>query len=635
MIAKTLFNRSPLIPNRFAPLPLSALRPEGWLLDQLRVANDGVCGHLVELLPETGDLSTWYGGNLQGTLAPNALRAQIEFAFLLGDEAQIKSVSGRVHKVLASQAEDGSFGPADSTFISRGEMIAALWQYYTATATREVMLFLMRYFKYLLSCLDEAPLDDEQSACTADTLYVALNLYNLTGRKGLLDVCERLVKQGTDWTSYFHTFSYRLPMKKHTPPHEMREGLERSGDEGGYFEQLKKMTTAKNIADGLRVSTLSYSLTGSSKHGDAYDVGFSRLMKHHGTACGCFTGDPLINGAHPSQGVDALCVAKMISSLQTILWTQDCPQSVDAFERIAYNALPAIFTTDMRAFQCVQQANQVRISREKRNFYAEDDTVNLFSASGDPEVLTAISRSWSQVASSQWMLTRDGGLAAIGYAPCVLRYRLGDTAIKVRTHSAYPFDGAIRITLSLSKSTAFPLYLHIPQWASGATVAIDSQVICAKEGTFEVLGREWHDGDEILVNLPMGVRTDRWYHSSASVERGPLVFALNPEEKWVASEDDTSSYSPQWSIYATSDWNGALAKDARFDVNAQPKEAAPFGHGCPVQIETDITLLPDWEIKDASSDQPPIASSNRGEVVHVQLSPYGACALRISQFPVI
>ena len=74
MIAKTLFHHAPLMPDRFAPLPLSALRPEGWLLEQLTAAREGLSGHLDQAAPHTGDDSAWFGGTLGGNDAPRCVR---------------------------------------------------------------------------------------------------------------------------------------------------------------------------------------------------------------------------------------------------------------------------------------------------------------------------------------------------------------------------------------------------------------------------------------------------------------------------------------------------------------------------------------------------------------------------------
>lgn len=635
MIAKTLFNRAPLMPGRFAPLPLGALRPRGWLLRQLQLQAQGLTGRLPEVLPDVGDDCAWLGGpGPANAHAARYLDGLVPLAFLLDDDALKEEAVRRVEWVMESQREDGSFGPEmKDAFIARGVMLKAVWQYYTATAERRALLFLLRYLKFLLYDLSDHALSSEEAACAADTLYVALNVYNVTGKRPLLDLCQLLCDQGKDWTRFCHTFPYRIPMYKHTPPAQMKQLLQQEDDERSYYAHLQRTTRAATIAQGLRMPALSYVLTGSGKHEEAFETGMAKLMKAHGTACGCFTGDTLLAGANPSQGVDARAVQELMFSLETVLWAQGTPDAADALERLAFNALPASFTADMRACQCVQQPNQVRVSREERAFYDAGDGANLFTAHEDARVLSGVHQGFPKFAASLWMLSRDGGLAAMSYAPCTLRYRLGETAVRLSVESAYPYDGAVKITLSLSQDAAFPLHLHIPAWAEGATAAVEGEVVPCAPGEFAVLTRQWHDGDVVLLNLPMSARLTRWYHASAAVERGPLVFALPCEEEWIALCD--RPLSPDWAVSAKSAWNYALVSGAGFDESAQPDQAGPFGEGCPIELETDAVAVPDWGMQGASCDQPPIAPPVSPEdAVRVRLIPYGAAALRISQFPV-
>ena len=41
-----------LLPCAYQPLPLGAIRPQGWLLNQLRIQADGLSGHLDEFWPD-------------------------------------------------------------------------------------------------------------------------------------------------------------------------------------------------------------------------------------------------------------------------------------------------------------------------------------------------------------------------------------------------------------------------------------------------------------------------------------------------------------------------------------------------------------------------------------------------------
>ena len=92
-------------------------------------------------------------------------------------------------------------------------------------------------------------------------------------------------------------------------------------------------------------------------------------------------------------------------------------------------------------------------------------------------------------------------------------------------------------SFGLSQSAAFPLHLRIPSWAKGATAAIEGEIIPAQAGTILTINRQWNDGDELLLTLPMTVELLPGFHQAVSVARGPLRFAYAPETE--AGEDGT------------------------------------------------------------------------------------------------
>jgi hypothetical protein len=53
---------APLLhPQAFVPLPVGSIRPDGWLLEQLKLQAEGLSGHLAMFYPSIAD-SWWVGG---------------------------------------------------------------------------------------------------------------------------------------------------------------------------------------------------------------------------------------------------------------------------------------------------------------------------------------------------------------------------------------------------------------------------------------------------------------------------------------------------------------------------------------------------------------------------------------------
>ena len=191
-----------------------------------------------------------------------------------------------------------------------------------------------------------------------------------------------------------------------------------------------------------------------------------------------------------------------------------------------YNGVAAAFAPDLHSVQSIQQANQLKISCAPR-FPLSSETANLFALC-DSESLTALLAAWPRFAQHQGLLSRDDGLYAASYAPCQVRYRLGGACVRLNVESAYPANGSVRITVSLDRDAAFPMHLRIPSWAKGATAAVAGEIIPAQAGTILTVNRQWNDGDELLLTLPMTAERIVCYHQAVCVKRGPLAFAYDP-----------------------------------------------------------------------------------------------------------
>ncbi len=639
-MAKSLFLRAPLARQPFAPLPLGAIRPSGWLLDQLRVQARGLSGHLNELWPDdVGKNCAWLGGEGDGwERAPYYLDGLIPLARLLGSKRLIALADRYVEAMLASQRPDGSFGPADDDWWPRMVACKALLAQYDATGDKRIVLFLLRYMAYQYKMLDEKPLREWAVPRAGEGALCALSLHALTGKPFLLKLARKLLAQGLDWTGFFHTFPYGRDLKKVMPWKEivgMRKNPE-TPEAAAYAFACDHQTHVVNLAMALKYPSLAHALDGGLKDGQASALGYERLMKAHGVANGMFTGDEHLSGNSPSQGTETCAIVEAMYSFETLLSLSGAPEWGDRLEKLAFGALPAAFTADMWGHQYDQQVNQILISRARRDWYNNGDDANLFGFEPHYGCCTAnYHQGWPKFAATLWMETEKGGLAAQSYAPCSVRWRVQGKPVVFDVSGGYPFFGDVCIKVKQADAE-FPVELRIPAWAQGVHCLVGGETMGEpKAGTYLTLNRHWKAGDTIELRLPMQPRITHWSHQSAAVERGPVLYALKVAENWTRdAEREGCPECPNWAVDPASAWQYALMPDSAIEP-AEAGVAVPFGHGAPPTLRARAVHLPGWKLKNNSAAPPPVLPKvDPADTVEIELVPYGGTAMRIAQFPV-
>ena len=373
---KPIFNRTPLTPNTLSPLPMGSIRPEGWLLEQIQAQADGVSKRFGEICPEFGRDGAWHkGADGDFTRAPYYLEGLIALGWTLNNEDIKQKAAAGVEWIIASQREDGWFGPeGNEDYWPLMLALRALRSYFTAANDKRVLVLMDRFFKYEYKNLQDKPLKAWAVARGAENMEVALWLYNITGQKHLLELCKKLRAQTIDWPNFFHTFSNAMPMSKSQRWERLREALAEEKDEPlmgekrPYFHTQFHTTEGVNLAMGLKAPGVINMFKSGFKEQGGFRFGWEKLVKHHGLANGMFSCDSHINGANPCQGTRLQAVVEMMNTLETLIGVGDFgDEPADILEKVAYNALAAAFSGDMTAYQRLQQANQIKISKDVRH----------------------------------------------------------------------------------------------------------------------------------------------------------------------------------------------------------------------------------------------------------------------------
>ncbi len=409
-----------------------------------------------------------------------------------------------------------------------------------------------------------------------------------------------------------------------------------------------------NLAQGLKEPAVWWQCDPQQKYLDAVHRGLADIRKYNGVPSGMYGGDELLHGNNPTQGSELCSAVELMFSLEEMTKITGDLSFVDHLERVAFNALPTQLTDDFMARQYFQQANQVNVSRCIHNFdinHNESDIV-YGMLTGYPCCTSNFHQGWPKFVQNLWYRTPDGGLAALAYSPCRVTAQAGECEVNIEERTRYPMEGNIKFIVSLQGTAAFPLHLRIPSWTENASVTVNGIPIgVSAPGSVTIISREWADGDIVELSLPMKVRTDKWYENSVSVERGPLVYALEIQEEWVKKDNSADPMHGDfyWEVHPKSPWNYGLMDfddpSEAFEVTVDEKKLDSDWYwnleSAPIVITAKAKRIPYWTLYNGMTGPIPYSRMygnpliRSGKEETVRLIPYGCTTLRISEFPVI
>ncbi len=655
-------NRAPLTSAAFTFLPLGSIRPQGWLLDQLRIQAAGLTGHLDETWPDVGPNSGWLGGSGESwERGPYYLDGLVPLAWAL-DDAHLKAKAQKyIDWVLDHPAPNGSIGPtSNNDWWPRFVILKVLTQYHELTTTDNkpdprVIPLLDKYFRYQLGELPTRPLRDWGKFRWQDEVLTVLWLYNRTGSPYLLDLARLLHKQGFDWQAQFADFKYTQRITA--------DFLKLNQDQG--LADLALSTHGVNNGQAIKTGPVWSQVSGSSTDRSAATQMIAALDKYHGLPNGMFSCDEHLAGPDPSQGSELCTVVETMFSLEHSLAITGDPALGDRLERLAFNALPGTLTDDMWAHQYNQEPNQVECSLHRKPWTTDGPESNLFGLEPNFGCCTAnYHQGWPKFNNSLFLVSSEQndpaseGLVAAAYAPCQVSTTLRGIPVRLVEETNYPFHGEVHITLHPGSPLAFPLALRIPAWAHGAAITVNGQPQPAPTpGTFARISRTWQPGDRLTLTLPMAPRISRWFNNSVAIERGPLVFSYAIGESWVKLRD--RGLTADWQVYPTTPWNYALILDehapgngietsAHTPVSASAPHphhatptlsatapASPFAaRNASIRLQVKARRITEWRAEDGAPNPLPKSPVSTAEPVEtLTLIPYAAAKLRITAFP--
>lgn len=612
--------------SAFKALPLGSIKPLGWLKNQLQIQADGLTGHLEEHWPDVGPDNGWLGGKGDSwERGPYYLDGLIPLAYLLEDERLISKAERWIEWALASQQDNGLFGPERIVTVNNDIdkrfdwwhymiMLKVMTQYEEATGDERVIPFMTGFFRFAMDHIQLSPLRDWAEARGADMLVSIYWLHRRTGEDFLIKLAEEVASQTMDWTGILYDFPFWRKV-----------------------EHWDHRTHVVNVAMGIKTPGILYELAGDSRQKEAIKRGIHSLMNYHGQAHGLFSGDEWLSGTHPSQGVELCAVVEYMFTMEQLVRVFGDGAYGDILEKIAFNALPAAIAADWKSHQYDQQVNQIMCNVAERNWSNSDDA-NLFGLEPNFGCCTAnMHQGWPKLVSHLWMGDGSGGLAAVSYAPCRVKTKVGQGVNAELTVSGdYPFRDNVRIELKLSHPETFAIRLRIPEWCGSPALTVNGEEVEVNvENGYTTILREWKSGEQIQLRLPMEVRTLSRGSYAVSIERGPLLYVLPIGESWQLHVKRELFHD--WEIYPTTPWKYGLQAGEDFEAVMSDIPTQPFkAIDTPIRLKTRGRLVKNWRMAGNNADAPPLNPAVDGSPLQsLELVPYGSAKLRIGEFPLL
>ena len=639
-------NRSPLLPQYFDKLPVTAIKPGGWLRRQLELQRNGLTGNLGEIsvwLTKTDN--AWVNKSGKGKYGweelPYWLKGYGDIAYMLRDPKMLKETKFWINTVIANQRPNGDFGPLNETKPGRRDlwgnmpMLWCLQSYYEYAMDPSVLKLMSAYFKYEQTVPDSLFLKDYwENSRGGDNLISVYWLYNRTGEKWLLDLATKIDCNTANWRQ-----ANSLPNWHNV-----------------------------NVAQSFREPATYYMQSDKSTDLKATYNDFKLIRDIYGQVPGgMFGADENARKGYddPRQAVETCGMVEQMTSDEFLLQFTGDTFWADNCEDVAFNTFPAAFMPDYKSLRYLTAPNMV-VSDSKNHSPGIDNAgpflnMNPFSSRCCQHNHSA---GWVYYAENSWMATPDNGLADQLYSQGSVTAKVGNgQLVTIISTTKYPFSDMVDLSIKTTATNSFPIYLRIPNWCESATVLVNGKAIPVNSQGAEYikLTNRWKNGDHITLRLPMKIRVREWEKNknSVSVNYGPLTFSLKIAEQYVkvASTKENAVNDAKWQptanqakwptyeIYPKSAWNYGLELNKEnpalsFEIEKKPwpKDNNPFtNNSAPIRLKVKGKQIPGWTIDqyDLCSVLPQSPVKTDETETSIILVPMGGARLRISAFPTV
>lgn len=592
------------------------LKPTGWIKKQLEIQAAGLCGNLDKVWPDVSD-SLWIGGKHEGwERVPYWLDGFIPMAFLLErDDLKVRAKK-YIDAIIGFQNEDGWICPCSPEERENYDTWAVLLitkvlcLYADCSGDRSVLTSALNCLKQFNQHLNSNTLRNWGAARWFEGLIAIIHLYEETEEEWLLSLAKKIKIQGFNWKEIFDL--------------NLLEDCTVGWD---YYSHIV------NIAMMIKSEAL-WSLFDDGDPEMFAEMAISYLEEKHGMVTGHFSGDENLSGNLPTQGAELCSIVELMYSYEIIFAVTGNIKWIDRLEKLAYNSLPAAFSTDMWCHQYLQMINQVACyPMEKQPFRTNSNDAHIFGLEPNYGCCTAnFGQGFPKLTLTSFMKS-ENSIASCAFVPTCVHTTINGIPVTCELITEYPFRDCLTYKITSQESVAFTLSLRIPSFVKSAKVDGKSVPI----GEFYNISRTWNGTSVVEVEFEYDIKIVNRPNDMVCVTRGPLIYSIPIKEKWEKVEyveDGVERKYPycDYYVYPQSEWEFALA-DENFSIKYNDYDMPFNSQKAPIELTSTFYKI-HWGFNDGRCDEKPNVESH-GEKKEVTLIPYGCTNLRITEFPFI
>jgi hypothetical protein len=520
---------------------------------------------------------------------------------LLNDDNLISRAKKYVQALLNAQNESGRFDPEkedlqNNDIWSQFLILKVLTVYADCSGDISVTTAIYNGLKYISKTILLKTPDNWACSRWFEVIIPIIWLYKRVKEDWLIKLAIRLKSYGLD---------YGVALKLWNEP----------STEWCYENHVV------NIAMALKSEVIYAEITGEKINGLAEKM-LEVLDEYHGTCYGHFNGDECLSGNMPTSGSELCGIVEAMYSYEWLTAITGDAKWGDRLEKLAFNGLPATISTDMWTHQYDQQVNQIACVPFKiKPYITNTNGANIFGLEPNYGCCTAnFGQGFTKFSLSSYMKANDG-LVVVSPVPMTVNFN--DSIVTIK--SEYPFRNKFSIIADNDVKT----YIRIPKWAT-FSANTNYEIV---NGYAIINAKKSKEINVEFVTKPTLIKTSS---GNTCLNYGALLFALPIKHQTKMLEyvrDGVERKFPycDYEFTPVSEWRYAFSSDSFEVVNCDYN--LPFDRENPaVKIITKLAPV-NWDTVNGDDlISNPIPSSKRvGDDVAVELQPYGATYLRITE----